>query len=290
MSSPRWSSGSKMIHHPPGPPRPRSNGPPISMPSTELARACGAAGRGWVWSVAVDDLGHLVRGARRGRPGRSPGAERGPRSGMPSCRALLFRVDRSAGRMRPGACRRLVLRPGRRRMSRSCPQVAEVEGDRVERTDAHRLVVLRGRDEEPTRRCGVRTPPASGPSGRSATGARRPRARRRGAFPGGRTGGSRARAPRRPSPGARVKNAVSGYSGMRSRRQAREVRDEDILAEMKFRLVDDPPSARAAASAVERRIELASEDRACDRVRGRRPWMGMERAVDDLGHLVRGRV
>ena len=48
MSSPRWSSGSSMIHHPPGPPRPFPKGPTSSSPRYELANACGIAGRGIV--------------------------------------------------------------------------------------------------------------------------------------------------------------------------------------------------------------------------------------------------
>ena len=31
----------------------------------------------------------------------------------------------------------------------SGPEIAKVEGDRIERTDAHRLVVLRARDQQP---------------------------------------------------------------------------------------------------------------------------------------------
>ena len=53
---------------------------------------------------------------------------------------------------------------------------------------------------------------------------------------------------------------------------------------------EDPPAARAAVAAVERRAEFASKDRACDRVRGRRARVRVERSVDDLGDLVRGRV
>ena len=48
ISSPRCSSGSSMIHHPPGPPRPLPKGLTSSSPRFELTSACGIAGRGWV--------------------------------------------------------------------------------------------------------------------------------------------------------------------------------------------------------------------------------------------------
>ena len=73
-----------------------------------------------------------------------------------------------------------------------------------------------------------------GPPGPRATGVRPLRGRRRGASRAGRAGASRRRAPRMPSPAASVKYAVSGNSAIRSRRHAREVGDQDVLAETRL--------------------------------------------------------
>ena len=71
---------------------------------------------------------------------------------------------------------------------------------------------------------------------------------------------------------------------------AREIGDEDLVAEVQLRLGEDPPSTRAAAALAERRAELEAEERGSDGVRRRRPRVRVERPVDDFGDLVRGRV
>ena len=68
-SCPRCSSGSKMIHQPPGPSSPKSNGGAILAPIPELARACLAEGLGWVWRVPAITSA-TCGAARRARPGR----------------------------------------------------------------------------------------------------------------------------------------------------------------------------------------------------------------------------
>ena len=93
--------------------------------------------------------------------GRRPRSGRGARSAtLPGptarsgarCRSLPRSRTRRRGRprwsrsLRPGP----RSRPLRRRVARpSCPEVAKAERDRVEGADAHRLVVLRARDEHP---------------------------------------------------------------------------------------------------------------------------------------------
>ena len=66
-----------MIHQPPGPPRPRSNGPPISIPSIDDARACGERRPRLQVQRAADQLGHhMLRRVEHVLIGRPPGPRR----------------------------------------------------------------------------------------------------------------------------------------------------------------------------------------------------------------------
>ena len=71
---------------------------------------------------------------------------------------------------------------------------------------------------------------------------------------------------------------------------AGKVGNDDILAEVKLRLVDDPPAAGATFAEVERVADLAAKNGtgACVRRGGSR--LGVERPADDLGHHMRRRV
>src|SRR3989442_6797182 len=98
-SSPRWSSGSKRSHQPPGAPElpgGRSNGPSRSAKMREAARACGDAGRGLVtsspsmisatrWSGTRSRSAYV---ARRGAPPTSSSIARGPSGGPRAQRAF----------------------------------------------------------------------------------------------------------------------------------------------------------------------------------------------------------
>lgn len=57
--------------------------------------------------------------------------------------------------------------------------------------------------------------------------------------------------------------------------------------QLQLRLEQDPPSSRAATSALKRAIELSAEDRRRVGVPRRRPRQYVQRSVDDLGTLVR---
>ena len=87
-----------------------------------------------------------------------------------------------------------------------------------------------------------------------------------------------------------MKYAVSGSSGMRSPAPAGEVRHENLAREVELGLVEDPPVARSALALVERGSEFADEPRAGACVPGRGPWVGVERAADELGDDVLGGV
>ena len=55
---------------------------------------------------------------------------------------------------------------------------------------------------------------------------------------------------------------------------------------MQLGLVDDPPSAGAAATPVEGSRELAAQSGTRQRMRHGRPRLRVEDSVDDLGHLI----
>src|SRR5439155_257246 len=70
-----------------------------------------------------------------------------------------------------------------------------------------------------------------------------------------------------------------------------EIRDDDVVAEVQFRLVEDPPPAwRVGASRrhVEAIEERAADRRGGERVRRCRPRAGEQLPVDDLGDQVLG--
>ena len=66
----------------------------------------------------------------------------------------------------------------------------------------------------------------------------------------------------------------------------RQVGNQDVLSEMQLGLVDDPPSAGAAATPVEGSREFAAQSRTRQRVRHCRPRLRVEDSVDDLGHPI----
>ena len=88
--------------------------------------------------------------------------------------------------------------------------------------------------------------------------------------------------------GARVKYAVSGGSGIRSRRQpprSGTTMPSRRCGSGSLRIHQPPGPSRPRWKGG---LSSPPKDRACDRVRWRWSWMGMERAVDALGYLVRG--
>ncbi|HEY0484155.1 MAG TPA: hypothetical protein VGD37_41835 [Kofleriaceae bacterium] len=69
---------------------------------------------------------------------------------------------------------------------------------------------------------------------------------------------------------------------------AGEIRDDDVVAEMKLRLVEDEPASGAAATALERRTELLSHRRGCGGRRAAGAIRQAQLAADDLGdHALR---
>ena len=64
---------------------------------------------------------------------------------------------------------------------------------------------------------------------------------------------------------------------------ARQVGHENVLAEMKLGLEDDPPPAGATGVVVEGAADLDAQGRLRERMQHGRPWAGVEHAVDNLG-------
>ena len=69
---------------------------------------------------------------------------------------------------------------------------------------------------------------------------------------------------------------------------ARDVRDQDVLAEVQLGLEQDPPSARATAAEPERVSEACPETGLRQRLQRGRPRADIQRSVDDLGDPMRG--
>ena len=63
---------------------------------------------------------------------------------------------------------------------------------------------------------------------------------------------------------------------------AREVRNEDVIAEVQLGLVQDDPAPGPTTTAVERRTELFTERARGARMKGRWTWVRIEDAVKDL--------
>ena len=86
--------------------------------------------------------------------------------------------------------------------------------------------------------------------------------------------------------GATVVNAFM-RSVIRSASPARQVRHDDVLDEVKLRLVEDDPATGPPLAAMKRRTELSTEDARHVRVGQRRPRVHVEDTAEDLPHHVR---
>ena len=69
-------------------------------------------------------------------------------------------------------------------------------------------------------------------------------------------------------------------------RRHRDIWNHDVVTEMKFRLVEDPPAAGTTATAIERPYEVAAQARAGHGVPRRWPRRGVELPVENLGDEV----
>ena len=86
---------------------------------------------------------------------------------------------------------------------------------------------------------------------------------------------------------ARVTYCGVGVDGHPLPAPSRKVGDQDVLAQVQLRLVDDPPTPGAAPTPAERSSELRTELRACQRMRHGGSGVGVECPVDDLGDALR---
>ena len=69
---------------------------------------------------------------------------------------------------------------------------------------------------------------------------------------------------------------------------ARQIGDQNIVVQMKLRLVEDDPSAGTTAAAIERTVEMAPQSGCGACVRDARTRLGVQNAVDDLGDNTSG--
>ena len=140
----------------------------------------------------------------------------------------------------------------------SGPKIAQAEGDRIERTDAHGVVVLRARNQQPLpasqleRLEGAIDWVDEPQVGHSFAGIDRAlsvqvdlagRVRKHLAHPVGREGEVRG----------------AGQLRLALAAPAREVRHQNVFFEMELRLVEDPPSSRTASTELEGVAEIVTE-------------------------------